>query len=53
MSYWEFLGTFNRERIVRKRSRFGEKLSRFEHVEFEGLVRHPGADVQKLAGIMS
>lgn len=40
LSYWELLGTFTRERIVMKRSRFGEKLSHFGHTGFEGLVGH-------------
>ena len=46
LSYWELLGTLNRERMVRKRSLFEEKLSYFGHVASEGLVGHPETDVQ-------
>lgn len=53
VSYWELLDTLNTERIARKRSLSGEKLSYFEHAEFKGLVGHPQTDVQQVAGIQS
>lgn len=46
------IGSFLTERIVRKRSRFGEKSSHFGHAEFGGLVRHPWTDGQQVAGII-
>lgn len=54
LSYWELLGTFNREKIVTKRSTFGEKQSHFVRTGFEGLVGHPGkGGVLSIAGIKS